>query len=549
MPEETSSIDDETVAATSAVTRKAPASPVAKKAAKKAVRKVAKKAAKVVAETPAVETAPEPAPVAEPAAPVAEVAVPEAPEAPAAPEVEPVSAPAPAPEVAPAPEPEAPAPVAEVPAEPEVVLPPIPERIDLAHFSRKPLTALYELGISLGLRVGGIGKKHLIALEIYKFYGKHGTIFDFTGILEVTPKGYGWLRDPVYSFEPHPDDVQVSANLIRRYNLMTGQKLTVTAKAPRDRHPQEVFIMAETVEIIDDIPAENWQTPVLFDKLTPLFPNERIILENTTSKSISTRVLDILAPLGKGQRALICAPPRGGKTILLKEIAVSIKKNHPEIELMVLLLDERPEEVTDFKETVDTLVYASTFDQPAERHQQVAEVVIERAKRLVEQRKDVVILLDSLTRLTRGYNNAGGGKVRLASGGIDPVALQKARKFFGSARNVEEGGSLTIVATALIETENRMDEVIFEEFKGTGNMEIQLDRELVERRIYPAIHMHKSGTRKDDLLYHPDEFKRITGLRRQLTQLPPGEAIDVLVKNLRATQNNAMLLLTGLRVS
>jgi transcription termination factor Rho len=429
--------------------------------------------------------------------------------------------------------------------------PPAPERIDLHAFQQNTLAKLYDLGAALGLRVGGSRSKHQLIFDICAFWGRRGTLFDCHGVLEVTREGYGFVRDPIYSFLPQPDDVYMSPNIIRRFGLKTGNYITAVARSPRDK---ESFLSVETVVTVEGVAVETWQSPKLFESLTPLFPKDRIILENTKSKSVSTRVVDILAPLGKGQRALICAPPRGGKTILLKEMAVAIRKNHPEIELMVLLLDERPEEVTDFRETVDSVVFASTFDQMPDRHMQVAEIVLARAQRLVENGKDVVVLLDSLTRLTRAYNNCGGGgggggKARLTSGGVDPKALQRARKFFGAARNVEEGGSLTIVATALIETESRMDEVIFEEFKGTGNMELQLDREMVERRIFPAINMQRSGTRNDDRLYHPEEFRRVLGIRRQLAQLPAGEAMEVLVKNLRATQNNAEVLLSGLRLS
>jgi transcription termination factor Rho len=429
--------------------------------------------------------------------------------------------------------------------------PPAPERIDLHAFQQNTLAKLYDLGAALGLRVGGSRSKHQLIFDICAFWGRRGTLFDCHGVLEVTREGYGFVRDPIYSFLPQPDDVYMSPNIIRRFGLKTGNYVTAVARSPRDK---ESFLSVETVVTVEGVAVETWQSPKLFESLTPLFPKDRIILENTKSKSVSTRVVDILAPLGKGQRALICAPPRGGKTILLKEMAVAIRKNHPEIELMVLLLDERPEEVTDFRETVDSVVFASTFDQMPDRHMQVAEIVLARAQRLVENGKDVVVLLDSLTRLTRAYNNCGGGgggggKARLTSGGVDPKALQRARKFFGAARNVEEGGSLTIVATALIETESRMDEVIFEEFKGTGNMELQLDREMVERRIFPAINMQRSGTRNDDRLYHPEEFRRVLGIRRQLAQLPAGEAMEVLVKNLRATQNNAEVLLSGLRLS
>ena len=271
------------------------------------------------------------------------------------------------------------------------------------------------------------------------------------------------------------------------------------------------------------------------------------MLENKELNSVSARVVDLIAPLGKGQRGLIVASPRSGKTILLKEMAQAINKNHPEIELIVLLIDERPEEVTDFKETVDANVYSSTFDETPTRHIHVAELVLERAKRLVELKKDVVILLDSITRLSRGYNNTAGGKGGLTQGGVNPKALQKARRFFSAARNVEEGGSLTIVASALVETENRMDDIIFEEFKGTGNLEIYLDRELAEKRIYPAIHTLQSGTRKDELLFHPDEFARIGILRRQMAQVPAGEAMEKLVRNVKRTTNNVELLLSGLK--
>ena len=321
-------------------------------------------------------------------------------------------------------------------------------------------------------------------------------------------------------------------------------------RAPKNR---EKYLSVEELVSIEGRDPEKWETPADFESLTALFPKARLILEkgevgeDGEKVSVTPRVIDIVAPLGKGQRALIAAPPRGGKTIMLKEVATSIHQNHPEVELMIVLIDERPEEVTDFEETVDALVLSSTFDEQPKRHCHVSDLVIERAKRLVELGKDVVILLDSLTRLARGFNAMQGGGGGTMSGGLGSKALTKPRKFFGSARNVEEGGSLTIVATALIETESRMDEVIFEEFKGTGNMEILLDRELVEKRIYPAIHCLESGTRKDDLLYHPDEMKAINSVRRQLAQLPIGEAMETLVRNIENTQNNAELLLRGLR--
>ncbi len=336
----------------------------------------------------------------------------------------------------------------------------------------------------------------------------------------------------------------ISPALIREFGLQTGNAVQARVRSPQKR---EKYLSVEEVVAVEDVAADDWDPPRDFETLTALFPAERIILENPKSESPTPRVIDIVAPLGKGQRALIAAPPRGGKTIMLKEIATSIHRNHPEIELMIVLIDERPEEVTDFEETVDALVISSTFDEQPRRHCHVAELVIERAKRLVEQGKDVVILLDSLTRLARGFNAIQGGRGGTMSGGLGSKALNKPRKFFGSARNCEEGGSLTIVATALIETESRMDEVIFEEFKGTGNMEIMLDRELVEKRIFPAIHVLESGTRKDELLYHPDEMRGINSLRRQLAKLPVGEAMETLVKNIANTSSNVELVLRGLR--
>jgi transcription termination factor Rho len=396
---------------------------------------------------------------------------------------------------------------------------------------------------------GGTRSKHQIVYEVLTHFARKGSIIHASGVVEVIKEGLGVLRNPKFHYLPLPDDIVIPIAVMRKYQIRSAQQVTVRCRAPRDH--KERYLIADEILTIEGQPAETWEAPVMFDKLTALFPVERIVLDNHRTKSVSTRAVDIIAPMGKGQRGLICAPPRGGKTILLKEIAQSIQDNHKEIELMILLLDERPEEVTDFQETVRSApnmqITASTFDEPPERHQQVAELVLERAKRLVELKKDVVILLDSLTRLTRGLNNCVKGKAALGSGGMDPRALQTARKFFGAARKVEEGGSLTILATALIETENRMDEVIFEEFKGTGNMEINLDRELVERRIYPAINISKTGTRKDDLLYHPEEFRRISAIRKQLAGMPAGEAMEVLTKSIRATQNNAELLLTGLR--
>ncbi len=419
----------------------------------------------------------------------------------------------------------------------------VPECLDLNELQTRPLSALHHLAVDASLRVAGIRSKHQLIVELLHFYTRHGTRVEVEGIVEIENGSNAVLRYPKFSFTPLPDDLHVPVGVMKKFGLRPGNKIRCTARPPRDR--ERYFAVDEVLEI-EGIPADVWETPKPFDKLTPLFPKERIILEGQKENSVASRIVDLIAPLGKGQRGLINAPPRGGKTLLLKDIAAAIHQNHPEVELIVLLLDERPEEVTDFRETVQVDVFSSTFDEQPKRHIQVAEMVSERAKRLVELGKDVVILLDSLTRLARGYNRLQGGG-RIMSGGVGAKALEKPRKFFGAARNVEEGGSLTILATALIETENRMDEVIFEEFKGTGNMEISLDRELVEKRIFPAIHLQRSGTRNDEKLYHPDEFRRITVLRRELAQVPAVEAIQVLSRNIQLTSSNAELLLKGLK--
>lgn len=445
-------------------------------------------------------------------------------------QAEPAPKPQPAPEPAPEPEPD--------PG------PPPPERVDLAEFQQRTVASLYELGTELNLRVGGLSSKHDLIFEILTHWGRKGTKIDAEGILEITNDGYGFLRWPAFNFMPHADDVYISSNFIRDHSLQTGNLVRVVARSPRER---EKFISVDSVTHVEGTPVENWHRPIAFDGLTALSPRERLVLEDPERRSVSPRAVDIIAPLGKGQRGVIVAPPRGGKTILLKEIAGAISRNHPETEVIVLLLDERPEEVTDFEESDVANVYSSTFDEPPERHVQVAELVAERAKRLVEIGKDVVILMDSLTRLARGYNGLTKGQGKTMSGGIDAGALQKSRRLFNIARNTEEGGSLTLIATALIDTGARMDDVIFEEFKGSGNMELELDRELLERRIFPAINIQKSGTRKDDLLYHPDEFKRIGMIRRQLAQLPGGEAMEKLIHNIENTKSNAELLLAGLK--
>ena len=417
----------------------------------------------------------------------------------------------------------------------------VPAKIDVNEFRERSLAALLESAANYPIKVNSAAGKSALIFELLSFYAKHGTELEAEGILEQAKENYAMLRDPLRSFRTSPDDFYVGGNLLKQHGLRAGQRVKVMLRAPRDR---DKYLSALKVLTIEGSPADEFSEPRGFDQLTSLFPEERFVLERPSSMAV--RLIDIVAPLGKGQRGLIVAPPRGGKTILLKEIAKSIAANHPETKLIVLLLDERPEEVTDFEETVEAEVFSSTFDEPSKRHAQVSDLVLERARRLVELGKDVVILLDSLTRLARGYNNSQRGGGPVGTGGLSPQALQKSRKFFGAARNVEEGGSLTIVATCLIETESRMDDIIFEELKGTGNMEIRLDRELAESRIYPAIHIPQSGTRNDDRLYHPEEMERVIEIRRSLTTLPIGEALETLLRQLAKNSSNAELLMRGM---
>ncbi|MFT6794115.1 MAG: transcription termination factor Rho [Rubritalea sp.] len=418
----------------------------------------------------------------------------------------------------------------------------VPDKLVVNEFREKPLAELHALADSLPIKIQPMAMKSQLVFDVLSFYAKHGTELTGFGFMEQAKDNYAMLRCPKKSFKTSPDDLYIAGDLIKKHGLCVGQKVTVKMRAPRGR---DKYLSAMEVLLVEDLEISDYELPEPFDKLTALIPNERIILENGAVGGLGVRLVDLVAPLGKGQRGLIVAPPRGGKTILLKNIAQSIKANHKEVELIVLLLDERPEEVTDFEETVDAEIFSSTFDEPSRRHAQVSDLVLERAKRLVELGKDVVILLDSLTRLARGHNNSQKGGV-IGSGGLNPQALQKSRKFFGAARNVEGGGSLTILATALVETESRMDEVIFEEFKGTGNMEIRLDQDLAERRIYPAIHIPQSGTRNDDRLYHPDEMQKVLEVRRVIAALPVGDALQTLLKALSNTQNNTELLLKGI---
>ena len=391
-----------------------------------------------------------------------------------------------------------------------------------------------ELGISEYI---GLKKQELIKLILDKQVKKEETLYA-TGVLEVLPDGYGFLRFSNYSYLPGPDDIYVSHSQIKRFRLKTGHLISGQIRPPKDK---EKFFALLRVESINGIQPDNARGLVVFDNLTPLYPEELIKLE-TDIKSKSTRIIDMLSPIGKGQRGLIVAQPKTGKTILLQKIANAISENNPEVNLIILLIDERPEEVTDMARSVKAEVVASTFDEPASRHVQVAEMVIERAKRLVEHKKDVVILLDSITRLARAYNTVSPASGKVLSGGVDANALHKPKRFFGAARKIENGGSLTILATALIDTGSKMDEVIFEEFKGTGNMEMQLDRRIANRRIWPAIDLMSSGTRKEDLLLDRDVLQRMYILRRHLADMTSVEAMEFLYDRMNKTQDNAEFL-------
>ncbi len=378
-------------------------------------------------------------------------------------------------------------------------------------------------------------RKQELIFEILRAQTEKSGLIFAEGVLETLPDGFGFLRAPDYNYLPGPDDIYVSPSQIRKFDLRTGDTISGQIRPPKDG---ERYFALIKVEAVNFEPPEVAREKIFFENLTPLYPNERIRLE-AAADNLSARVMDLMTPIGKGQRGLIVAPPRTGKTMLLQTIANSITHNHPEIYLIVLLIDERPEEVTDMQRSVEGEVISSTFDEPAARHVQVAEMVIEKAKRLVEHKKDVVILLDSITRLARAYNTIVPPSGKVLSGGIDANALQRPRRFFAAARNVEEGGSLTIIATALIETGSRMDDVIFEEFKGTGNMEIHLDRKLVDKRIFPAIDINRSGTRKEELLLAKDELNRVWILRKVLNPLSTVESMELLLEKLGKTKSNA----------
>jgi len=383
----------------------------------------------------------------------------------------------------------------------------------------------------------GMRKQELIFEILRARAEKSGLIFS-EGVLEVLPDGFGFLRAPDYNYLPGPDDIYVSPSQIRKFDLHTGDTVSGQIRSPKEG---ERYFALIKVEAVNFEPPEKAREKVFFENLTPLYPQGRLLLE-TEPENLSGRVLDLMTPVGKGQRGLIVAAPRTGKTMLLQSLATSIARNHPEVYLIVLLIDERPEEVTDMQRSVKGEVISSTFDEPAQRHVQVAEMVIEKAKRLVEHKKDVVILLDSITRLARAYNTIVPASGKILSGGVDSNALQRPKRFFGAARNIEEGGSLTIVATALVDTGSRMDEVIFEEFKGTGNSEIHLDRKLSDRRVFPAIDIGKSGTRKEELLLPKDDLNRVWVLRKVLTPLSPTEAMELLLSKMSKTKANSEFL-------
>jgi transcription termination factor Rho len=557
---------------------------------KKATKKVAKKVASPEVEQPELIESPESAAatpvVEEAAAPIATPAP--APAAVEAPAPKPAAAPAPAPAPAkprltpspmrpltartPAPAPATPAPVASAAApvsrkittsdeleppkhaveetEEEEIPTPAPRnggpaqpqiRINISQLQAMAIGELNKMAKEMGIENFGTMKKHEVIFQILQKNAERNGILFAEGVLEILPEGFGFLRSQSFNYLPCPEDIYVSPSQIRRFDLQTGDIIAGQIRPPKEK---ERFFALLKVESVGHEDPDKAKDKTHFDNLTPLFPNKRFILE-TTSEECSTRVLDLVCPIGKGSRGLIVAPPRTGKTVLMQKLANAIIKNNPECYLFILLIDERPEEVTDMERSCrEAEVIASTFDEPPERHVQVAEMVIEKAKRMIEHKKDVVILLDSITRLARAYNTVQPHSGKILSGGVDANALHKPKRFFGAARNIEEGGSLTIIATALVDTGSRMDEVIFEEFKGTGNMEVHLDRHLVDRRIFPSINIELSGTRKEELLYHPDEYGRVVMLRRALTGVPPVEAMELMLNKLKKTGSNIEFLLT-----
>ena len=406
--------------------------------------------------------------------------------------------------------------------------------MELEELKQKKIDELVEIAEEAGVdNPSSLRRQEIIFKILEGVVAKNGEIHG-TGVLEVLPDGYGFLRSPDYNYIAGPDDIYVSPSQIKRFGLRTGDEVTGHIRPPKDT---ERFFALLRIDSVNGESPESLRHKILFDNLTPLYPNEKFVLEVRPSEA-STRIMDLLTPIGKGQRGLITSPPKAGKTVLLQKIANSLTNNHPECKLIVLLIDERPEEVTDMVRSVEAEVISSTFDEAPDRHVQVANMVIERAKRLVEHKRDVVILLDSITRLARAYNAVAPHSGRILTGGVDASALQKPKRFFGAARNIEEGGSLTILGTALIETGSKMDEVIFEEFKGTGNMEIVFDRRLADRRIFPAMDVNRSGTRKEELLLDQEVLQRVWLLRKILADMNPVEAMEFLKNKLLSTKNN-----------
>ncbi len=414
------------------------------------------------------------------------------------------------------------------------------QSINIAALQAMSMPDLNTMAKNMGIENFGTMRKHELIFHILQSNAERSGVLFSEGVLEILPEGFGFLRSRSFNYLPCPEDIYVSPSQIRRFDLQTGNLITGQIRPPKDK---ERFFALLKVEAVDGEDPDKAKDKTHFDNLTPLFPHKRFLLE-TGPEELSTRVLDLVCPVGKGTRGLIVAPPRTGKTVLMQKLANAILKNNPESYLFILLIDERPEEVTDMERSCKGAeVISSTFDEPPERHVQVAEMVIEKAKRMVEHKRDCVILLDSITRLARAYNTIQPHSGKILSGGVDANALHKPKRFFGAARNIEEGGSLTIMATALVDTGSRMDEVIFEEFKGTGNMEVHLDRHLVDRRIFPSINVELSGTRKEELLYHPDEYGKVVMLRRALTGVPPVEAMELLLGKLKKTNSNIEFLL------
>lgn len=410
--------------------------------------------------------------------------------------------------------------------------------MNLTELKQKPITELLELAEQMGIENMARSRKQDVIFSLLKKHAKSGEEISGDGVLEILQDGFGFLRSADASYLAGPDDIYVSPSQIRRFNLRTGDTIVGKIRPPKEGERYFALLKVDTINF--DRP-ENAKNKILFENLTPLFPTVRMKMEagNGSTEDLTGRVIDLCAPIGKGQRGLIVAPPKAGKTIMLQNIAANIARNNPEVHLIVLLIDERPEEVTEMQRTVRGEVVASTFDEPATRHVQVAEMVIEKAKRLVEMKKDVVILLDSITRLARAYNTVVPASGKVLTGGVDANALQRPKRFFGAARNLEEGGSLTILGTALIETGSRMDEVIYEEFKGTGNSEVHLERRLAEKRVYPSINLNKSGTRREELLIAPDLLQKVWVLRKFIHDMDEVQSMEFILDKMRATKTNA----------